>query len=291
LKEKKYEMLERRTREIIAEYDISLTIRQVYYRLVSSQDILNNKSQYVYFDKCITEAREKDFKLAEAFEDKTRKITSDLDPAYVESFSEAIRWKIENVKTDYPYFYHGYNRLQPKITVILLEKQALETIFQNAIGHCSILVTARGFNSFTQMNNLRKLVENDERELHLYTFTDYDDSGLLIEKNFIRQMNETFGIEFNSIKRIAITKEQIEKYDIPQNPTKKTTHSNGSELEYFVELDALDPKLLTSLVKDVCNRNFDSELYNAMRKAFQYRNRRLKKAYFRKLKKIDLSTI
>lgn len=289
-KEYKYQMLIRRAKEVIASYTDKLTIRQLYYRLVSSQDIENNRSQYVYYDDVLTEYRKQNLDFAEYFEDKTRKIISDISVYDLERFSEIINDKIENVKTDYPYFYINANLLQPKITVILLEKQALESIFQRAVGKMSILVVSRGFNSFTQLKELANLVKNDKRELNLYTFTDFDDSGLLIEQNFINQCKDHLGLEFNSITRIALTKEYIEANNIPTNPTKTSTHSQFN-LPYFVELDAIEPNELKTLVKDVCKLNFDKDLENAIRKAFRVRNRRLKKAYFRELKKIDLSKI
>jgi len=293
MKEYKYQMLNRRTKEIIAEYDMRLTIRQIFYRLVSAQDIMSNRSEYVYFDKVFTEYRQQNISIAQYIEDKTRKIIENIYEDYpLDSYSESINNTLENVKTGYPYQSYNKNLLQSKITVILVEKQALENIFVRAIvGYPNtLLVVCRGFNSFTQMYELREMVKDTDKELNLYIFTDYDDSGLLIQDNFIKQMREYLTIEFDNIKRIALTDEQINKYNLPQNPTKKSTHSKYN-LSYFVELDALDPNILTDLIKDCCKENYDENLYNAIDKALTIRNRRLKKAYFRELKKIDLSKI
>ena len=158
-KEFKKDMIIRRAKEIISEYDITLTVRQVYYRLVSNLDIENNRSQYVYFDKVITKYRQQNLDFADFFKDKTRHIINKSDISYPYwKYSEIINETIENVKTNYPILTYNENLLQDKINVILLEKDALGDLFEQAITRNTILVVARGLNSFSQMNDLRKLV-------------------------------------------------------------------------------------------------------------------------------------
>lgn len=285
-------MLERKTREIIKRYTESLTIRQVFYLLVSEQIINNNRSEYVYYDKIITQARQKDLDLAEYFEDRTRNIYDDITQYYsTTKFNKKIRNQIYQVKNDYPTYYYNRNTLQDKITIILLEKRSLERIFKKAVyNYPHILVVGGGFTSFSQMKDLKNLVLNEMRELNLYTFTDFDDSGILLQDNFLYQMKQYLKVDFDYIERVALTLDQIESMNLPQNPTKKSTHSKYN-LPFFVELDAIEPNTLTNMIKEVCELNFDKELYDNMKKALGYRNRRLKKAYFKQLKKIDLSKI
>ena len=286
----KYDMIIRRSKEIIDMYSIKLTLRQLYYRLVAFNDIKNSKSSYNYFDKILTEYRQKNNKFAEYFEDKTRKLVSDISCYAYEPMSTMINKQLESAKTDYPYYWVDSNLLQEKITIILLEKQALETIFTNAIGHMSILVVARGFNSFTQMNNLKNILKNSDKEKNLYIFTDFDDSGLLIQNNFLNQMRKHLKIRFDNVERIALTKDLIEKYSLPHNPTKKSTHARY-DLPYYVELDALVPNVHTELVKGVCKPNYDFDLNRAIRKMIRIRNRRMKKKYFKELGEIDFSDL
>lgn len=294
MKEKKYEMIIRRTKEVIKEFSMKLTLRQMFYQLVQNNDLPSNRSQYVYFDRVLTEYRQKNISFSANFEDRTRKIQSDTTEFYpTVNYSKKIENGINEVKTSYPSFWYNTNLLQDKVSIIFVEKQALEGIFERAIGNMSILVVARGFNSFTQMYDLSlllKKLQNKKKEIHLYMFSDFDDSGLFIQENFLNQMKEYLDIDFDSIKRIGLTIEQIKKYNLPVNPTKKSTHSKYN-LPYFVELDALNPNILTKLVRNCCKKNFDYDLKEAIQKVSKYRNRRLKKAYFRELKKVDLSTI
>ncbi len=288
MSEKKYEKLVRLSKDIITEYNVRLTIRQVYYQLVVKQYIQNNRSEYVYFDKCLTEARQKDLTLASYFDDRTRKIVNKSDEAYDrDTFSEIINYKLNWVKTSRPFVLFDKNNMQPKICVILLEKDALASVFEQAMqSFGGILVICRGFNSFTQLYELSKIVKNNKKEINVYCFTDFDDSGLLIQNNFLNQMRKYLKVKFDNVLRIALTKEQIESYELPQNPTKKTTHKNMN-LPYFVELDALNPNVLTTMIQDCCRANFDDNLYNSMYKYVKRRNHRLVKKYEKELNKIE----
>jgi len=294
-KEFKYEWLVRRTKELIKEYDteeIKLTIRQIFYRLVVSKEIPNNRSQYVYFDKVLTEARQKDLKFADTFEDDTRKIYHNIDIRYpYYEFTERINNRIDWVKTGYPVLDFNVCLLQDKITVILLEKRTLRRIFENVLkDYPFILVVEGGFGSFSQMMEARKLIKDDNREINLYCFGDFDDSGLLIQNTFLNQMRKYLKIHFDNVTKVALTKEQIEKYKLPVNPIKRSTHSKY-KLPYYVELDALEPKLLKSLITECVDKDFDKDLWHSIQKTMNLRNRRLRKKYFKELKKIDLSKV
>ena len=298
-------MLEQRTREILQQYTMKLTIRQVYYRLVSAQDIENNKSQYTYFDKILTRAREKDITLARYFEDKTRQVISEAgqDIFQEDLFSKMISDTLEKIVTCPPRISYSPNNFQKNIVVIFLEKRALENVFLEALReYCGyVLITAGGFSSFTQMYELSRRLLDEKRKIKLFCFGDYDDSGILIRQSFISQCSTHLGIEFDEIKDIALTQEQIEGYNLPQNPTikrgkKKNTHTlclenQGKNLDYFVELDALDPNILSELIKKCVSDNFDWKVYNLMTAVEEIRNRRLKKAYLRSLKKIDIDKL
>lgn len=292
---KKYERLIDETKNIVQEYsDMKLTIRQVYYRLVSKQIIKNNRSQYVYFDQILTEYRKNNIEFSKYFEDKGRSVndtTYELYPIY--KFSRAINYRLNYIKKGYPRLEYNRYLLQDEIPIILLEKDALSTIFERAIsGYPNYLISCHGFNSFTQMYELMNKLkaERKERKFYVYIFTDFDDSGLLIQNNFLNQMRKYLKIKFENVQRIALNKEQIEKYDIPQNPVKKTTHSKYN-LPYFVELDALEPHILTDLAKKCVKKHFNKDLYKSISKALDRRNNRLKNKYFKELKKIDLSKI
>lgn len=91
------------------------------------------------------------------------------------------------------------------------------------------------------------------------------------------------------IERVSLTREQIIKYDIPRNPTKKTTHSKYN-LDFYNELDAIKREILINMIDNCCRKHFDMDLYKKIKKVMEIRNRRLKVRYVKRMRKIDLSS-
>ena len=103
-------------------------------------------------------------------------------------------------------------------------------------------------------------------------------------------------MNFDTIKDVALNNEQIEMYNLPKNPVKDSTHrthqiKKGKEVDYYVELDALEPNILQDLIEGEIDNHINYDIYNAMNKALEVRNRRLQKEYFKKLRKLDLSNV
>jgi len=278
----KKELIITETNKILNKYNDKLTVRQVFYRLVSNQTIANTKNEYKYFDKIITDARKILRINPNRFVDLTRKIIENVRFSYI-TWKESLDYKMDEIK-ELPYLFTNGNLLQENITVIMLEKQALETIFSKAISNMCILIVNRGFNSFTQLYELSQMLKNEKRELRLYTFSDYDKSGFKIEANFTKQSKE-LGIDYESIERVALTESLINKYNLPINPEKTTPFQIDKKLVGNVELDALEPNILKEMVKDIVKKNYDKSLYNQIVKYRKIQRKRLHKAYSKELKK------
>jgi len=80
---------------------------------------------------------------------------------------------------------------------------------------------------------------------------DHDPSGINMTED-IQNRLDMFGAMVNVV-RIALNKEQVEKYQPPPNPVKQTDSRSGDyEIEYgdeCWELDALDPRVITKLIE------------------------------------------
>lgn len=270
-----------KTNELLDQYTDKLTVRQIYYRLVSFQIIQNTKNEYKYFDKVITDARKEGIINPNRFVDLTRKTEYDID-VYYTTWKQSLESKMYDIKEN-PWLFTNRNLFQENITVIMLEKQTLETIFKSVISNMCVLIVNRGFNSFTQLFELANQLKNEKRTMNLYTFSDYDVSGFKIENNFIKQC-EQLGIVYNSIERIALTESLISKYDLPINPQKTTPFKIDKQLKGNVELDALEPNTLKDLVRNVVKQNYDKDLYQLIVKYRKIQQRRLNKHYAKELK-------
>lgn len=70
------------------------------------------------------------------------------------------------------------------------------------------------------------------------------------------------------VKRVALTMEQIGTYNPPPNPAKITDSRCSKYMEEFGdeswELDALEPKVITELIKSEVTAYRDDEIYQAV---------------------------
>jgi hypothetical protein len=261
---------------VLKAYTDKLTLRQIYYRLVAKLLIGNNTSEYKYLSKILVDAR-KDGRIGwDVMEDRTRSVENHM--GHYTSEVEFFERRINNVYTAHDDFFLYNDLYQPDLTVILLEKQALESIFDKVCRqYNAILVVCRGYNSLTQLRELYDILEKVKIPIHVRFFSDFDPTGLDIQRNFFDQGNE-LGMKFASFKRVALTEELITKYGLPPAPA-KTTDSRAKNWggKGVVELDALDPAVLRQLIEAAIREHFDMGIYNEVKRLEKVLKRRIER--------------
>ena len=277
--------------KIVKQYDTRLTLRQIHYRLVSlpagTVNYKNTLGDYKYLSKVLVAARKSGRIAYSAIEDRTRGITA-RDSVYYETPSEEARYRVDRLRellTRPPRVSLPEGLYQQDVCVIALEKQALEAIFRGAIGRNCVLVVCRGYNSLTQIHLLAEHVKADTlgRRFHLRFFSDFDPTGLDIQRNFVQQTEE-LGVRWASVRRVALTEQQVEEYDLPYAPVKATDARAGNwSAAGVVELDSLDPHVLQGLVEDCREELWDRDLEREVRRLEEVLNRRARREY-RKLR-------
>lgn len=240
-----------------------LTLRQVYYQLVSKEYIENNKSQYGMLSQLLTAARLEGLISWHDIEDRTRpfhRLTG------FENMSEFVEYSLDD-------FLSGYSRnllqTQNKYIEVWIEKDALSTLFYKVCRQYAVsLVVCRGFNSMTALFKYKERLRYcpDKEPVILY-FGDFDPSGVEMTTSTDNNLRERLGIENIQVKRIALQKEHIFKYKLPHNPdalkktdkrSKKFVELNG---EIAVELDALRPEVLENMISEAIENEIDLELF------------------------------
>jgi hypothetical protein len=116
-----------RALQFIHQYNIKLTVRQIYYRLVAAGYIKNSRSAYNTLDKALTNARLEGEILFSAIEDRTRQFQSG-DHGFVspEDFVERAFLNLKHLDSLYesPYWLD-----QPEHVEVWVEKDALSSLF------------------------------------------------------------------------------------------------------------------------------------------------------------------
>lgn len=159
---------------------------------------------------------------------------------------------------------------QPNYVEVWVEKDALVDIVGQA---CYPLDTpffsCRGYTSQSEMwSAAQRFIRQNRNRDHCYIIHlgDHDPSGIDMTRD-IQERLEMFGADV-FVKRVALTMEQIGTYNPPPNPAKITDSRCSKYMEEFGdeswELDALEPKVITELIKSEVTAYRDDEIYQAV---------------------------
>jgi hypothetical protein len=245
---------------IIDEYaadGYTLTLRQLYYQLVSRDIIKNNVREYAKLSGLLVKGRMAGVVDWEAIEDRIRR---PYIPWSTESVPDAIDTIIDQYRLD-------RQKGQDSYIELWVEKDALSGVLRRVTQHYHInLMVNRGYSSCTAMHDAYKRIEeaeDDGKEATILYLGDHDPSGLDMVRDIGTRLRE-FGVS-PDVVAIGLTSVQIKKYNPPPNPAKITDPRAG---EYIAEhgpvsweVDALNPKILNALVTKNIESRIDMDLF------------------------------
>lgn len=231
-----------------------LTLRQLYYQLVSRDIIPNNDREYAKLSNILKNGRMAGVVDWSSIEDRVRVPRL---PYWVTDVNEAIRDTI---------LQYRINRMQGQKhrVEIWVEKDALSNVLYRVSEKYHIrLMVNRGYSSVSAMYDAyKRLIDND---IILY-FGDHDPSGIDMIRDIEDRLLE-FGINVN-VKPVALTMNQILEFNPPPNPAKIADPRAKWYIKKYGktswELDAIPPRELIILAEDAVKNVIDIDLYNKM---------------------------
>jgi hypothetical protein len=148
---------------------------------------------------------------------------------------------------------------------IWLEKDALAGVVYPVTEKFDVpLMVARGYASLSFLHDAAEYIADLNVSAHIYHLGDYDPSGQdaarAIEKT-LREMAPEAEIHF---ERLAVTGWQIANWRLPTRPTKTTDSRAKGFGAVSVELDAIPPGQLRSLVQKAIERHLPPEQYRVL---------------------------
>ena len=262
-----YEQIVEEALEVFKQYDSALTLRQLYYRLVSKRLIPNTINSYKRLSRIMVKAREQRDVPVNCLEDRSRRILGRGDTGYT-SAEEFLRRRIAGLRESYKEFTMPMWDDQPNYVLVSLEKDALSRLMSDIANQYSVRTfPTRGYPSFTYVNRMATYIRKrlkGKPTVVLY-FGDFDPSGIDIERDLAERLRKYDAGDFKVI-RIALTKDQIQQYDLPPMPVKRSDARSEGFLESYgdlsVELDALDPNTLKLMVAQSIAANIDLDLWS-----------------------------
>jgi hypothetical protein len=248
-----------------------LTVRQLYYLLVTRGAMENSKASYQRYVNHLTTGRRSGVIPWDAFEDRSRMFYQEPSPRYdinreddpkealTSWFQYALRHRLSE---EYDLrLWEG----QPCYLEVWVEKDALAGFLSPLCENLGVgVVVSRGYTSFTFKQEARerflKASKEGRRAILLY-LGDLDPSGY----DIYRCLREE--LKFMSVERLGLNEEDVQEYGlIPCKIKEKDTRANGfrkmfPHLEDNVyELDALPPGELISRSKDAILKYFDKAI-------------------------------
>lgn len=268
LRKKSLEMLEQ-INWIIEEYSLqgyTLTLRQLYYQLVSRDIVPNKQKEYDKLGRLVKEGRMSGLIDWNAIEDRLR--VPKL-PYYCEDIEGAMNDIISQYRLNRQNGQNNYIE-------VWVEKDALSAVLYRVTQkyHINLMVN-RGYSSASAMYDAYKrfcdAIENDQDVQILY-LGDHDPSGLDMINDIRNRINEmltaTHSYGSFEIKPIALTRQQIEKFNPPPNPAKLTDPRSKWYVQRHGavswEVDALPPQALHEILTNAIEENIDLEQYKHM---------------------------
>lgn len=231
-----------------------LTLRQLYYQLVSKDIIPNNDKEYAKLSNILKKGRMCGIVDWAAIEDRVRvpKI-----PYYVDDIDDAINDTIRQYRLD-------RMKGQPRKVEIWVEKDALSNVLYRVSSKYHIrLMVNRGYSSVSAMYDAFKRLNNNDVILY---FGDHDPSGMDMIRDVKERLNE-FGLQID-VKPVALNMDQINEFNPPPNPAKITDPRAKWYINKYGptswELDALPPKELIRLTENAVQSIIDIDVYNNM---------------------------
>jgi hypothetical protein len=233
--------------------DRPMTVRQVFYRLVSSGVIAKSEAEYkTTVVRLLGEMRRAKEVPFGWISDNTRWMRR---PRCHDSLEAALRNTAETYRRSL------WNN-QGVYVEIWLEKDALAGVLFEVTEQFDVpLMVTRGYPSLSYLHSAAEALANVGKPAHLFYFGDHDPSGCDITRaveDGIREFAPGADLTFS---RVAVTLDQIADLGLATRPTKATdSRSRGFEGE-SVEVDAIPPGQLRDLAYDCIVGHIDIEAY------------------------------
>ena len=236
-----------RAKEIVESYETLVTLRQLFYRLISEELLPNTTHAYKHLSRLTSEGRRDD--TFPALIDRGRTIHR------FQTFGgpdEALDWLRDIYRRD-------RTEGQPTLIYLGVEKAGIVEQLRAWFGDTGLPIVAfSGYSSQSYADEIAEDVQNDGRPAVLIYAGDHDASGEDILRDFRVRCDV-----FDEVRRVALDADQVRRYSLPTMPgkatdsrAKKFAELHGSLIQ--VELDALPPETLRELYQEAIDEFYDA---------------------------------
>lgn len=251
-----------------AQQGFRLTLRQLYYQLVSRAMIENTVRSYKNLGNLVSDARQAGMIDWKMIEDRNR---STVCPAHWESPAEIARAAAQQFRVD-------KWADQPYHVEVMVEKDALSGVLEPTCRTLDVGLTAnKGYSSSSTMYEIGKRLAGHwagsqwaaAKNIVVFYLGDHDPSGIDMTRDVEERLRMYSGVATRSlqVERLALNFDQVEQWGPPENPAKETDSRFEAYAEEYGEssweLDAVEPRTLADLVEEAVYKYRDEDLWDA----------------------------
>ncbi|MGI8707257.1 MAG: hypothetical protein ACR2LG_03500 [Actinomycetota bacterium] len=243
-----------------------MTVRQVFYRLVSAGVVDKTEAQYKStVCRLLTEMR-----LQHSEDEVELLLSSNPGPTVPYGWiADNTRWMRKPVtfsgtddalrRTAELYRRNLWDDADAYVEV-WLEKEALAGVLIEETSEYDVpLMVTRGYPSLSFVAEAAEVIGDKDKPAFLYYFGDRDPSGVDIPRHIEERLAELAPWAEIHFEKIAVTTEQIETLGLPTRPTKKSDTRSKTFVGESVEVDAIPPSTLRELVRDCIEHHIDHQ--------------------------------
>jgi hypothetical protein len=277
---------------------LRLTLRQLYYQFVSHNlfpeshkwlrnangkwvknpaGTINAEPNYSWLSAIVSNGRLAGYVDWDAIEDRTRK------PVYPGEFRD-LRQLVESAISCYRLPRWKGQKFYAELWV---EKDALAGVLEPLARqfHVTMMVN-RGYSSQSAMFESAKrfMVSHENQEPILFYLGDHDPSG----EDMVRDIEDRllmFGVSDIRVEKLALTMDQIVKYNPPPNPAKmKDPRAKGYvdiHGDSSWEVDALPPEVLAEIIHEAFSATIDQDKMDVIIKQEEKDKKKMRRIYER----------
>ena len=251
--------------KVLAQYakmGIKLTLRQLFYQLVTKNIIANTQREYKKLGDLLSRARLAGLIDWNIIEDRVRRPVKPLEFGTIQ---DRIDLAVENFRLK-------RWRDQPQYVELWVEKDALSSVIEPICDdlHVTMMVN-RGYSSSSAMYESAKRIERErgDREATVIYLGDFDPSG----EDMVRDIQDRLTL-FEAdvfVSKLALNMDQVTSYKLPPNPLKRDvsgaltdSRGKGFAAEHGLssyEVDALPPEVLQTMIRNTIEDRMDLGLY------------------------------
>lgn len=247
--------------EDLAAQGYRISLRQLYYQLVSKGAIPNSQKEYKKLGDTLNKARLAGLVDWSSIEDRGRSIRGwnggYLSPAdYIGGLENG--------------YFRDWWVGQENYVEVWIEKDALVNVVERPCDrHRVRYFSCRGYSSASEQYQAGKRFLREEaagRTCHILHLGDHDPSGIDMTRDNREKVHMFSGVPVN-VHRIALNMDQVEELNPPPNPAKMTDSRVGDYIRMHGrqswELDALPPSYIDNLIDTELRNLIDAEAMQA----------------------------